>query len=59
MLVADLKATGLYDDFRFVVDPVLDIAINNATNATTDAGKTDKANILGYNATQIYNESYK
>ena len=55
-VVADLKATGLYDDFRFVVDPVLDIAINNATNATTDAGKTDKANILGYNATQIYNE---
>ena len=30
--------------------------INNAVNATTDAGKTDKAHILGYNETQIYNE---
>ncbi|MBJ7648572.1 lectin-like domain-containing protein [Weissella confusa] len=55
-VVADLKATGLYDDFRFVVDPIQKQAINEVTDAEVNAGKTRDALILGYNDEQIYNE---
>ena len=54
-VVAALHQTGLYDDFRFVVDPIMTSAVNTVTDAEVDAGKVRDALILAHNDDQIYN----
>ncbi|MCC6121877.1 KxYKxGKxW signal peptide domain-containing protein [Weissella cibaria] len=54
-VVAALHQTGLYDDFRFVVDPIMTSAVNDVTDAEVDAGKVRDALILAHNDDQIYN----
>lgn len=54
-VVAALHQTGLYDDFRFVVDPIMTSAVNTVTDAEVDAGKVRDALILAHNDDQIFN----
>ncbi|MBJ7679595.1 KxYKxGKxW signal peptide domain-containing protein [Weissella confusa] len=51
-VVAGLKNTGIFDDFRYVVDPT----VAQTIDTVVDVDKTRAGAILAYNDTQFYNE---